>query len=63
MANIKMYRKHFICSFIMFVICMGNVYSQSVVDFGTDLYSTKYYESMNAANPPTGEWYAVDYDD
>ena len=58
-----MYRKQFMCSFIMLMMCMLNVYSQSVVDFGTDLYSTKYYESMNAANPPAGEWYAVDYDD
>ena len=60
---IRMYRKQFMCSFIMLMMCMLNVYSQSVVDFGTDLYSTKYYESMNAANPPAGEWYAVDYDD
>ena len=41
MAMLNMYRKLFICSFIMLVICMGNVYSQSVVDFGTDLHSSQ----------------------
>jgi len=55
--------RHFLCLFAMLVLCIGNVFSQSVVNFGTDLYSTRYYESMNAANPPAGDWYAVDYDD
>ena len=55
--------RHFLCLFAMLVLCIGNVFSQSVVNFGTDLYSTRYYESMNAANPPAGDWYSVDYDD
>ena len=55
--------RQFLCLFFMLVLSMGRVFSQNVVDLGTNLYSTKYYESMNAANPPSGEWYAVDYDD
>ncbi len=63
MTMISNSRRHCLCLAFMLILCMGNTYAQSVVDFGTDLQSTKYYESMNAANPPAGEWYAVDYDD
>ena len=59
----KLARKHFLCFISMLVLCVGNVLAQSVVDFGTNLYSTKYWESMNASNPPAGTWYDVDYDD
>lgn len=55
--------RHCLCLVSMLVLCIGKVFSQSVVNFGSDLNSTKYYESMNAATPPAGEWYAVVYDD
>ncbi len=55
--------RHLIGLFLMLITCVGNMFSQSIVNFGSDLYSTKYYESMNASNPPSGAWYAVDYDD
>ena len=55
--------RRILCLSSMLVICMGAVFSQSVVNLGSGLYSTRYYESMNASNPPAGEWYAVDYDD
>ena len=59
----KSVMRQFLCLVSMLFLCIGNVFSQNVVDLGTDLYSTKYYESMNASNPPSGNWYAVDYDD
>ena len=55
--------RQFLCLFFMLVLSMGRVFSQSVVDFGSDLYATKYYESMDASNPPADNWYAVDFDD
>ncbi|MBR4792990.1 MAG: leucine-rich repeat protein [Bacteroidaceae bacterium] len=55
--------RQFLCLIFMLVLSMGRVFSQNVVDLGTGLNGVKYYESMNAANPPTGDWYAVDYDD
>ena len=55
--------RHSLCLVSMLLLCIGNVFSQSVVNLGSDLYMTKYYESMDASNPPSGTWYAVDYDD
>lgn len=55
--------RHSLCLVSMLFLCIGNVFSQSVVDFGSNLSSTKYYESMNAATPPADNWYAVDFDD
>ena len=54
-------RRHYLFTFIMLMISVGNVYSQ--VDFGTGLNTTKYYESMRAADPPAGNWQALDYND
>lgn len=47
----------------LFALSISNVYSQSKVDLGSGLRSTKYYESMNSSNPPASNWYAVDFDD
>ena len=59
----KSVMRQFLCLVSMLFLCIGNVFSQNVVDLGTGLNGAKYYESMNAANPPVGEWYAVDFDD
>ena len=59
--NILSRRHYLLCAFIMLMISVGNVYSQ--VDFGTGLCTTKYYESMRAADPPAGNWQALDYND
>ena len=59
----KSVMRQFLCLVSMLFLCIGNVFSQNVVNLGTGLNGAKYYESMNAANPPVGEWYAVDFDD
>ena len=61
MTNLVMRRS--ICLASMLFLFIGSVFSQSVVNLGSGLYSTKFYESMNASNPPAGDWFAVDYDD
>lgn len=55
--------KKTVCLLSMLVLCVANAFSQSVVDLGTGLWSTKYYESKNSSNPPANDWYAVDFDD
>ena len=59
----KSVMRQFLCLVSMLFLCIGNVFSQNVVNLGSGLNGAKYYESMNAANPPVGEWYAVDFDD
>lgn len=54
-------RKSLLIALFALVCCLQT--KAGVVEIMFDTWAPKYYESMEASTPPSGDWYAEDYDD